>query len=48
MKLNKSEGQILHLGRGSCEYMYRLGDERLEKKGFGDVVNDKLNMCQKS
>lgn len=27
LKFNKSKGQILHLGRGYHEYMYKLGDE---------------------
>jgi len=50
MKFSKSKYWILHLGRGSPGYTYKLGDERLEnspaERDLGIWVDGKLNMHQ--
>lgn len=51
-KFNKSECQILQLGRGNPGYTYRLGDEMLEnsttEKDMEVLINNKLNMSQQN
>ncbi|GAB0194205.1 solute carrier organic anion transporter family member 3A1 [Grus japonensis] len=50
MRFNKGKCWILHLGRGSPGYTYRLGDETLDtshaERDLGVSVNSKLNMSQ--
>lgn len=51
MKFNKDKCKILHLGQGSSQYQYRLGDEFIDssptEKDLGILVDEKMNMSWK-
>ena len=50
MKFNRSKCWVLHLGQGNPGYMYRLGNEMLERspaeRDLGVVVGSELNISQ--
>jgi len=50
MKFNKSECNILHLGRGNPQYQYKVGDESVDstptEKGLEVLVDSMLDMSQ--
>ena len=48
MRFNKSKWRVLHLGRNSHMYQYRLGDDLLERSSvdLGVLVDDRLAMSR--
>lgn len=48
MKFNKTECKVLHVGQGTPQYQYRLGDDGVESspamKHLGIRVDEKLDM----
>ncbi|KAK4819849.1 hypothetical protein QYF61_012994 [Mycteria americana] len=46
LKSNKAKCKVLHLGQGSTQYQYRLGDEWIAEKVLGILVDKKLYVSQ--